>query len=226
MPDARHIAFADNTTGKPGLMSVAADGSSPPEPLTGAERVASVYSFSPDGKYIIARQRAESKYAFVATPLRRDTAGTVELALPKTPVMTAPLVSPDGRWMAYLSDENGAVQFYVRPFPRGEGRVQVSLKGGRHLQWTRDGRRLFYAADGAVRVATLDVSGKIPRLIQIDSLFPITDQSDFTVHPDGKRIAVLRATGTGTKLVIATHWVDDALARLRAQDAPEKKRQR
>ena len=70
----------------------------------------------------------------------------------------APTVSPDGRWLAYSSDESGAYEIYVRPFPDVDaGRWQVSRGGGVHPQWSRDGTELFYLEVRAPNVAMLAV---------------------------------------------------------------------
>jgi hypothetical protein len=59
------------------------------------------------------------------------------------------------------------------------------------------------------------MTGALPRLVRDDSLFADVARRDFDVHPDGKRFALLHDTDEGAKLVIATHWLDEALARLR-----------
>jgi serine/threonine-protein kinase len=68
-------------------------------------------------------------------------------------------ISPDGRWLAYESDETGEVQVYVRPFPvLSQGRSQVSTNGGREPLWARSGRELFYRApDGTLMAVPVEV---------------------------------------------------------------------
>ena len=83
--------------------------------------------------------------------------------------------------------------------------------------WSRDGRRIFYRVPGAYRVATIDVSGATPRLARDDSLFADDARKNFDVHPDGKRFAVIRDAGEAAKLIVVTHWLDDALVKLRQQ---------
>ena len=65
--------------------------------------------------------------------------------------------------------------------------------------------------------ATLDVSGALPRLVRDDSLFADVYRKDYSIHPDGKRFALLRDAGEGAKLVVVTHWLEEALAQLRAK---------
>src|SRR5207245_9168171 len=67
---------------------------------------------------------------------------------------THPTLSPDGRWMAYTSDESGRNEVYVQPFPGPGGKWQVSTGGGETAKWRRDGKELFYVApDGKMKAA-------------------------------------------------------------------------
>ncbi len=75
----------------------------------------------------IAQYLIES-FPFLATPLNED----------------APNLSPDGRFLAYCSDQSGEDQVYVRPFPSGEGQWLVSTNSGCQPRWSRDGKELFY----------------------------------------------------------------------------------
>ena len=88
-------------------------------------------------------------------PSRYNTQHLLPLAADHTPV---PLirtefeegvgsVSPDGRWIAYVSNETGRREIYARPFPSGDRRWQVSVDGGFEPQWRRDGRELFFVLD-------------------------------------------------------------------------------
>jgi hypothetical protein len=73
-----------------------------------------------------------------------------------------PHVSPDGRWIAYSSNETGRSEIYVRPFPEGPGRIQVSVNGGVFPRWRRDGRELFFlslVSIGSMMASEIQVSG-------------------------------------------------------------------
>src|SRR5215831_11887083 len=59
-----------------------------------------------------------------------------------------PSFSPDGKWLAYDSDESGQWEVYIVPFPQGEGRWQVSTGGGQQPRWRRDAKELFYVGTG------------------------------------------------------------------------------
>ena len=218
-PDGHRIVFM-KIGKRTRAYSVAADGSGAAEPITQAgTRSFGAMSLSFDGRYLLAMifpqasEAASRKIRIEALPLSGDAKPVVLFEAPKpSPI---PATSPDGKWMSYASDESGRFEIYIRPFPGGAGRVQISSNGGNDAQWSHDGRRLFYRGGGAFRVATLDVSGGIPRVVRTDSLFADVYRGGYSLHPDGKGIAVLRDAGQGTRLVIVTNWLSEARAKLR-----------
>jgi Tol biopolymer transport system component len=129
----------------------------------------------------------------------------------------APRFSPDGRWLAYASNESGRFEVYVRPFPGPGARVQVSAEGGGQPIWSRDGSRIFYrtddalmAADVHVRAGVLVVDGR-RRLFQ--GTFrggPGSVEASYDVSPDGKRFAILPAVGESAgDIVVWKDWLDE-----------------
>jgi len=116
-----------------------------------------------------------------------------------------PVFSPDGRWLAYQSDESGNNEVYVRPFPGPGGKWQISTGGGESPKWSRNGKEFFYVTpDNKIMVSTYTASGDSfhadkPQLWspgQFSSIYGAAAYS-FDPHPDGKRFAVLKAGGTG-----------------------------
>ena len=73
-----------------------------------------------------------------------------------------PAISPDGRWLAYTSNESGRAEVYVRPFPSGGGRWQISDAGGAFPRWARNGKELFYL-DRTGRLVSVALPGGDPR---------------------------------------------------------------
>ena len=117
-----------------------------------------------------------------------------------------PQVSPDGKWMAYMSTETGRSEIYVKPFPEGPGKWQVSTDGGWLPRWRRDGKELFFYFNNSMLAADIRVMGAsleagVPR-----TLFGLGDPSGanqnihthhpFAVGADGQRFLVSQ-TGTG-----------------------------
>jgi hypothetical protein len=117
-----------------------------------------------------------------------------------------PQISPDGKWMAYMSNETGQNEIFIKPFPRGERKWRVSSGGGYWPRWRGDGKELFFMTTNssrdlrtlmAVELRTTDTSvqsGAPHRLF--DPLIPVVaDGTDrryhtYAVSPDGQRFLI------------------------------------
>jgi eukaryotic-like serine/threonine-protein kinase len=141
-PDGRQLAFASGVTGVPNMFIQPIDGSRPAAPLRNSPFLNQPLSFAADGRLIFTESVPGRGRDIKA--LRLDTQA-VEGLIETDAEDVSPEVSPDGRWLAYMSDESGQFEIYVRPYPFvGGGRWKVSLNGGRSPLWSRDGRELFY----------------------------------------------------------------------------------
>jgi hypothetical protein len=115
-------------------------------------------------------------------------------------VAIQPALSPDAKWLAYVSDESGQSEVYVVPFPHGTGRYLVSSGGGSWPRWSRDGKELFYWQDRAMMSTPMQATngsltvGKSARLFEADpapgGLGPMYD-----VSADGKKFVVVARGG-------------------------------
>ena len=101
--------------------------------------------------------------------------------------------SPDGRWIAYVSDETGLPNVYVQPFMRAGGKLRISVNGGRNPHWSRNGKELFYIdADGAMTVVSLTTTDTVAAGLP-ETLFPVAALSlnqMFSVTRDGQRFLI------------------------------------
>jgi dipeptidyl aminopeptidase/acylaminoacyl peptidase len=119
--------------------------------------------------------------------------------------------SPDGRWIAYTTDETGQPNVYVQPFLRAGGKVRISQNGGRNPHWRADGRELFYFdQNGTMTSASIDAKNTLapgpPK-----TLFPagvISTNNMYAVTKDGQRFLVNRpqSTATATPLTVIVNW--------------------
>jgi Tol biopolymer transport system component len=149
------VVFGWWKSGQPNLYWQLADGSQPMERLTTSENWQSPVSFCPDGTTLLfeeSRPDIRSEINLLDLRPRRVTP-----FLKSKAYQESPQVSPDGRWIAYRSDESGRGEVYVRTFPGPGGKWQVSSEGGVEPIWARNGRRLFYRSTDRQQVWVVDV---------------------------------------------------------------------
>jgi serine/threonine-protein kinase len=181
---------------------------------------------SDDGEWVIARVGTRLSVAGQAPGMdvigmrpARDTEATVSIAteFDEKGVM----LSPDGRWLAYVSDETGRNEVYVRPFPGVDaGKTTVSVNGGVMPLWSRSGEEIFYVSQRemvAARISTVPAFGVRSREVLFPmSPFPLT--SDYTLHdiaPDAQRFVMLRREETpGRELMLVLNWFEELEARV------------
>jgi hypothetical protein len=136
----------------------------------------------------------------------------------------SPAVSPDGRWLAYASNESGQFEIYVVPFPNtGAAKWAVSTHGGREPLWSHSGPELFYR-DGAKNLAAVEVkTNPTFSLGRTATLFPVAGFASFysgqqhAVAPDDRRFLMFRplATGTPDNLIVVENWFEELKAKAR-----------
>ena len=111
---------------------------------------------------------------------------------------TAARFSPDGRWVAYTSDESGRAEVYLDSYPRPGRRMTISSNGGAHPVWRGDGRELFYWRDGALVAVTLETpEGGAPRVVGSERVlfrakYDVGVSTQYDVTPDGQRFVIVR----------------------------------
>jgi Tol biopolymer transport system component len=212
-PDGKQVLIASNRSLKFRLYLKNTDGSGSEEELFDfGDGIGNAWDWSRDGKYILIRKGTElwslSWPQRVAKPLMQaqwTVRGTQ--------------FSPDGRWMAYASNETGKMEIYVSPFPGGNGKWQVSTGGGQEPRWRQDGKELFYLSpDGKMMAApvTTGVSfeaGSPVTLFQTHRRQPISSQDVFSydVSADGRRflIATKVDEANAAPLSVLLNWASE-----------------
>jgi Tol biopolymer transport system component len=201
-PDGKHIVFYFRSATGHGLGWVRADGAGQTQRLLESKNPLVPYSFFPDGRrlayYELDPDSGRDLWTLALDVSNPDhpKPGKPELFLRTPSNEMSPAVSPDGRRIAYQSDESGKFEVYVRPFPGPGGKWQISNAGGTLPIWSRDGRDLsFQGPDNRIMVtgytATGDsfVAGK-PRLWSDQQLQAVGGLLNYDLAPDGKRFAV------------------------------------
>jgi Tol biopolymer transport system component len=164
---------------------------------------------TPDGHTLVYRTGAQGSADVWYRRLAGDTAAHGIATTPFTE--QAPRISPDGRWVAYASDESGSFQVVVRPFPGPGSQVTVSVAGGNTPVWSRDGRRLFYSNGNkllAASVATSPTFVVTAREVLFEGNYLlIGGHAAFDVSPDGKSLLMLLPLGNrAEEIVVIPNW--------------------
>ncbi len=196
-PDGKHIVFHFARGNSQALLWIRSDGAGGPQPLLDGKAVVEPFSVSPDGRRLAYQQRGETDFDIWTLPLDLTDPDHPKPGKPepfaRTPANERePAFSPDGRWMAYSSDESGKYEVYVRPFPDAAGgKWQVSSGGGNSPLWSRDGKSLFFETlDDRIMETGYAVSGVSfspgkPRLWSDKQLISPVADGNYDIAPDG-----------------------------------------
>jgi eukaryotic-like serine/threonine-protein kinase len=226
-PDGKRVVIQFWRAGKGNIYWLAADGSTALERLTTGDCHQVPGSFTPDGATL----------TFVE--LCPDTGWDINVLNIKsrqvTPFLNSkanesyPEVSPDGRWIAYSSNESGREEVYVRPFPGPGGKWQISSDGGIMPLWSRDGKQLFYTSTNEqdywvveVRMDGSFFAGKPRLLFTSEQFIGGAPTHVWDISLDGQRLLMSKFGGREprpvTELILVQNWFEE-LKRL----APAKK---
>jgi serine/threonine protein kinase len=190
-PDGKQIVFTSNRNGAANLFVMPVDGSAPPKQITTGAGGQVAHSWSPDGQAIAFGEM---------TPTSRAGISLMSVATWKSkPLLLTPfnedeaVFSPDGRWLAFRSDESGRFEIYVQRYPSGGRKWQISRDGGMEPRWRADGREIFWFKGRRVMAADVRsneefIAGR-PRML-FESAAGVMPAGDVT--PDGQRFLMVR----------------------------------
>ncbi len=223
-PDGRELIFSSTRAGADSLYKKLADGSG--EEVQVAKMATPMWpsSWSPDGRQVL----------FTTTSPNFDV-GVVTLGGDEAPAMVVNssfgeidgVFSPDGRWIAYTSNESGRSEIYIRSFPSGGGRWQVSDAGGGYARWSGDGRELYYRTNDGLMAASIEATGDSLRTGRPRPLFTGAFRggiggigiagstfADYDVTRDGRRFVMFpQGATTGEErsglVTLVAPWFDE-----------------
>ena len=154
-PDGNQVIYSSLEDGVPRLYRKIVSGNSPEVPVVPSERQPNMFptDWSTDGQSVCTRAPGPMAWDVFALRIGDSTARPVVHA-PQNQIQAR--LSPNGRWIAYASDESGRFEVYVQSFDDASGKTLVSTRGGSQPTWRRDGREMFYvAADGAMMAVAI-----------------------------------------------------------------------
>jgi len=209
-PDDQRVTFSSSVD----LFSRAADASAPAERLLQRDRAQYPTSWTPGGKELIfsdgqpgdstkydiwAMRIGETPYPLIVTPNNEASAQ----------------VSPNGKWIAYDSDESGSQEVYVRRYPNiNEGKWTISTGGGHHPRWAPNGHELYYALGSAIYAVSVDAKGTslvagTPEMLFSGPFDLLT--TDYTLSVDGTRFIMIESDPNArpTQIQVVLNWADE-----------------
>jgi Tol biopolymer transport system component len=229
-PDGRTVYMSGGSRPLASLVAQVPDGSLAPDTLQLFERGdAWPTAASADGRWLAyygatlgsgGREEATDPGDLMFLDL--DTLSSRRIRIPGA--QKGARFSPDGRWVAFQSTENGALEVYVRPWPAMDARYPISNGGGAEPLWSPDGRTLYYRYGDAVMQAPITVRDgaieRVPPTMLFTGNFGTDRFGDLSwdIGPDGRFLMLRPVRGERIDLRVALNWIDDIRARLaRAQ---------
>jgi Tol biopolymer transport system component len=226
-PDGEFIVYSDSTASKPILMRKRADGSSDAERLMKTEDVVQFASdWSSDGRYIMYQEQSQGDSGWDLVYVEIDDSDPEPILFLGTPYDEIHGVfSPDGKWVAYESDESGQGEIYVRPFPSGGGRWQISSAGGIYPAWSEDGSELFFIENGSITAVGITNSETSISIGAATRVMPFKPKEKFfngqyNVTQDEQRFVISQVINQNTgeqdpsALFFVFNWFEDLKRKL------------
>ena len=230
-PDGKRLAFMSNRDGRQQIFWKLADGNGDAERLTdgGATAAPDVlnipYSWSRDGRLLtFARLAPAAAAELCVLPLGDDStthSGRTAQVFRRTRAADgAPQLSPDGRWMAYASEESGRREIYVQAYPGPGGRWQISSDGGNEPLWSANGHDLFYRSGDRMMDVDISTEGEFvagkPRQL-FEGSYALAGggyvRANYDVSPDGQRFLMLKPVqhkpAPLTQINVVLNWSDE-----------------
>jgi serine/threonine protein kinase len=234
-PDGGRLVFSSERHGSYDLYARAANGSGADELVLADDRFKFASSWSSDNTRILFASLApaagrrgdagsDAQHGFWTVPVAGDRK-PMPVVLSSL-VMTAAQLSPDGRWIAYASRENGRPEIFVTSFPVAGGKTLVSTAGGGQPRWRRDGKELFYRAGAAtdtLMAVSVDIKGGridvgVPQaLFELRGITPV--RYGYDASADGQRFLVSTqgaspATPMSSAITLVINWPEELKQRV------------
>jgi eukaryotic-like serine/threonine-protein kinase len=207
-PDGKRIAFSSDRGGALNLFWQMADGSGGLERLTTSEHIQAPSSWSPNGPLLSFIEFDPRPSIWVLPLSDRKEQPFFQTAAN----LGMPQFSPDGRWMAYVSNESGRNEIYVQPYPGPGGKWQISTDGGNEPVWNRNGREKMMAV--GITTAPSFSAGNPKPLFEGQHVSSTTvPLPEYDVSPDGQRFLMLKPVtpeqAAPTQINVVLNWPEE-----------------
>ena len=214
-PDGKEVAFASPRNGAWNIFVKPIDGSAEPAEVLAAPHDGLPDAWSPDGSHLLFHS---GRFDLHSVERRTDGTWTVPVPYADNDRFSAEAAqfSPDGRFVAYCSNESGRHEVYVGPFPKGPGKRQVSLDGGTQPRWSRDGNELFYVNKDTLYTVAVSTRPTF-KMGETTELFTSPDLDWEWRHPiydvslDGQRFVTVETIGQAPpdRIRIVQNWYEE-----------------
>jgi Tol biopolymer transport system component len=213
-PDGAEVLFSSQA--KPGafaLIAVATDGSGRRREIYNSTERIEPTDWSRDGRHVLVARGAIGGSDVWVVPVADPSKASALVVSPA--LETSGQFSPDGRWVAYRSNESGRTEVYVTPFPAGGARWQISPSGATQPRWSADGRSLYFVSPESDLVeASIQVTGSRLEVRELRALFPANFYvgprvalMGYAVRPDGKGFLANSAGDSGApRVALIQNW--------------------
>jgi serine/threonine-protein kinase len=220
-PDAQRVAFSSNKAGALNLFLIDIARRGAGERLTSSDNLQVAGSWTSDGRTLafVEQHPVRGRDIRLITPSDRSARSWLDSMFEEG----APRFSPDGRWLAYVSNESGRQEVYIRMLAGSPGPLPVSNSGGAEPVWARDGRELFYREGNTMMAVRFTGSGADLKVGRPQALFDgqfargSIDAANYDVSPDGQRFLMVQSdqqSSGATMFHVLIHWIGSAASPL------------
>jgi serine/threonine-protein kinase len=227
-PDGTRVTFASDRSGTYNVYWKRWDGTGVAEALLRGDNARFPLSWSPDGRTLAFYELNPELDPSTGRDIWVLRLGEDSLPGSPSPIVAtrsgewAPMLSPNGRWLAYLSDESGRIQVYVRPYPGPGPVVQISVDGGSEPVWAPEGRELFYRNGDRMMTVTLETEqalavGATRLLFEGRYKEDFFGNPNYDVSPDGQRFLMLKSAqeSAPSELRLVLNWFQELKEKVR-----------
>ena len=224
-PDGQHVAYSSSKGGPPNMYWKPADGTGAEEQLTRSDRFFLPSSISRDMVVAYVETQSRTNRDIYVQPLEGERKSRPWLEAPYDEAV--PEFSPDGRWIAYVSNESGRYEIYVQPYPGPGGKWQISTDGGDQPLWNPNGKELFFRNGDklmAVDVATQTafVPGTPRTLFQRRYERLAGPGPNYSVSADGQRFIMVKPAdqqgSAATQINVVLNWFEELKRQVPIED--------